>query len=129
MAGAVGVVFAGMFALVPGYIGRILYSAPHIVPPIRPLSVAAPFVYLGMVSSGVLYGLGHAASVTVSVFAGNLTRCILTCTLVPKPAWGILGAVWALAADRVVTAILNIACLGWFMSKPATAKPKPSGRE
>lgn len=115
MAGAVGVVFAGMFALVPGHIGRILYSAPHIAPLIRPLSVAAPFVYLGMVSSGVLYGLGHVASVTVSVFAGNLTRCILIYTLVP--ARGVLGAVWALAADHVVTAALSIACLGWFMSR------------
>jgi len=111
MAGAVGVVFAGMFALVPGHIGRILYSAPHISPLIRPLSVAAPFVYLGMVSSGILYGLGHVASVTVSVFAGNLTRCILIYTMVP--ARGIIGAVWALVADHVVTATLSIACLAY----------------
>lgn len=115
MAGAAGVVSAGMFAVVPGRIGHILYGAPHIAPLIRPLSVAAPFVYLGMVSSGVLYGLGHVASVTVSVFAGNLARCILIYTMVP--ARGVLGAVWALVADHVVTAILNIACLGWFMSR------------
>jgi stage V sporulation protein B len=117
LAGAAGVVYAVMLALVPGRIGHILYGAPHIAPLIRPLSVAAPFVYLGIVSGGVLYGLGHVGSVTISVFAGNLTRCILICTMVPKPAWGILGAVWALVADHVVTAILNIACLGWFMSR------------
>lgn len=117
MAGAAGMVFAGILALAPSHIGRILYGAPHIAALIRPLSVAAPFVYLGMVASGVLYGLGHVAAVTVSVFAGNLTRCILICTLVPRPAWGILGAVWALVADHVVTAVLNIACLGWFMSR------------
>ncbi len=117
IAGAVGVVFAGILALAPSHIGHILYGAPHIAALIRPLSVAAPFVYLGMVASGVLYGLGHVAAVTVSVFAGNLTRCILICTLVPRPAWGILGAVWALVADHVVTAVLNIACLGWFMSR------------
>jgi len=121
MAGAVGVVSAGMLALVPGQIGHILYAAPHIAPLIRPLSVAAPFVYLGMVSSGVLYGLGHVASVTVSVFAGNLTRCILIYTMVPT--WGILGAVWALVADHVVTALLNIACLGWFMSRRRRRPP------
>ena len=67
-----------------------------------------------MVSNGVLYGLGHVASVTVSVFAGNLTRCILICTIVPT--WGIFGAVWALVADHVVTALLNIACLGFAYS-------------
>ncbi len=117
IAGATGLVTAGVLALAPGHIGRILYGAPHIAPLIRPLSAAAPFVYLGMVSSGVLYGLGRAGSVTVSVFAGNLIRCILICTLVPRPAWGILGAVWALAADHVVTAVLSIACLGWFMSR------------
>ena len=115
LAGAAGVVFAGVLALVPGHIGRILYGAPHIAPLIRPLSVAAPFVYLGIVSSGVLHGLGQIGPVTANVFAGNLIRCILIYTLVPRPAWGILGAVWALVADHVVTAILNIACLGWFM--------------
>ncbi len=123
MAGAAGVVFAGILALVPGRIGHILYGAPHIAPLIRPLSVAAPFVYLGMVSSGVLYGLGHVAAVTVSVFAGNLTRCILIYMLVPRPAWGILGAVWALVGDHVVTALLNIACLGWFMSRQQRRPP------
>ncbi len=121
LAGAVGVVFAGMLALVPGRIGHILYGAPHIAPLIRPLSVAAPFVYLGMVASGVLYGLGHVASVTVSVFAGNLTRCILIYAMVP--ARGILGAVWALVGDHVVTAILNIACLGWIMSQQQRRPP------
>jgi stage V sporulation protein B len=115
LAGAAGVVFACILALVPGHVGHILYGAPHIAPLIRPLSVAAPFVYLGMVSSGVLYGLGHVASVTVSVFAGNLTRCILIYTM--APVRGVLGAVWALVADHVVTAVLNIACLGWFMSQ------------
>jgi Na+-driven multidrug efflux pump len=55
------------------------------------------------------------AAVTVSVFAGNLIRCILIYAMVP--ARGILGAVWALVADHVVTAVLNIACLGWFMSR------------
>ena len=115
MAGAAGMVFAGILALAPSHIGRILYGAPHIAALIRPLSVAAPFVYLGMVASGVLYGLGHVAAVTVSVFAGNLIRCILIYAMVP--ARGILGAVWALVADHVVTAVLNIACLGWFMSR------------
>ena len=116
-AGAVGVVSAGLLALVPGHIGRILYGACDIAPLIRPLSVAAPFAYLGMVSSGVLVGLGQLAPVTVNVFTGNLIRCILVYTLVPQPAWGVLGAVWALVADHAVTAILNIACLGWFMSE------------
>lgn len=116
-AGAAGVLFGGVLALVPGHIGRILYGAPHIAPLIRPLSVAAPFVYVGMVSSGVLYGLGKIGPVTVNVFAGNVIRCILIYTLAPEPAWGILGAVWALVADHVVTAILNVACLGWFMSE------------
>lgn len=115
LAGTAGVVFAVMLALVPGRIGHILYGAPHIAPLIRPLSIAAPFVYLGMVSSGVLYGLGHVAPVTVSVFAGNVTRCILIYTM--APARGVLGAVWALVADHVVTAVLNIACLGWFVSQ------------
>lgn len=115
IAGAVGAVSAGILALVPSHIGRILYGAPHIASLIRPLSVAAPFVYLGIVSGGVLLGLGHVGAVTASTFAGNLVRCILIYTLVPKPTWGVLGAVWALVADHIVTAILNIACLGWFM--------------
>lgn len=115
IAGAVGAVFSAVLFLVPGLIGRVLYGAPHIAPLVRPLSVAAPFVYLGMVCSGVLHGLGQMAPVTANVFAGNVARCVLICTLVSRPGWGAAVAVWAMVADHVVTAVLNIACLGWFM--------------
>ena len=88
IAGAVGAVFSAVLFLVPGLIGRVLYGAPHIAPLVRPLSVAAPFVYLGMVCSGVLHGLGQMAPVTANVFAGNVARCVLICTLVSRPGWG-----------------------------------------
>ncbi|MCR4425213.1 MAG: oligosaccharide flippase family protein [Firmicutes bacterium] len=117
VAGAIGLTSAGIFSLIPGQIGQILYGAPHIAPLIRPLAVAAPFVYLGAVAGGTLYGLGQTSAVMVNVLAGDLTRYAVTCALVSNPAWGILGAVWALTADCAVTAILNLSCLGWFMSE------------
>ncbi|OPZ64927.1 MAG: Stage V sporulation protein B [Firmicutes bacterium ADurb.Bin506] len=116
IAGAIGLAWAALLVLVPGHIGRILYGAPQIAPLVRPLAAAAPFVYIGMISSGVLIGAGQVGPVTVNVFVGNITRTALILTLVSRPTWGILGAIWAMVADHVVTAVLNIACLGWFMS-------------
>lgn len=115
VAGAAGAVFAALLALVPAHIGQLLYGAPHIAPLVRPLAVAAPFVYIGMVSSGVLIGIGQVGPVTVNVFVGNIARTALIFALVSRPSWGILGAIWALVADHFLTAVLNIACLGWFM--------------
>jgi len=126
LAGAAGIAAAALFTLAPAHIAQMLYGAPHIAPLIRPLAVAAPVLYIGMIAGGVLIGLGQVGPVTVNVFAGNLTRTILIVALASRPSWGILGAIWALVADHSVTAVLHIACLGWFLtgsragSRPAT---------
>lgn len=114
-AGAVSLVSSAAFWFIPQMLGQLLYGAPHIADLVRPLAAAAPFVFLGAVAGGTLYGLGRTGAVMINVFAGNVVRFLLILVLVSDPAWGILGAVWALVADCAATAILNLSCLGWLI--------------
>ena len=110
IAGAVGAVFSAVLFLVP--FDRACAYGHHIAPLVRPLSVAAPSYIWEWCAAGVAWvgpdGAGDGERV-----AGNVARCVLI-----RWCQGLDGAavaVWAMVADHVVTAVLNIACLGWFM--------------
>lgn len=107
------------FLLLPEQLGRWLYGVEGLANLIRPLAVAAPFAYLGYITSGILYGLGRTGIVMVNSAAGNLVRLGLIWHLAADPAWGIVGVMWGVVADYAVSALLNLVCLPWAVRKRA----------
>ncbi len=116
-AGVVSVLASAAFWFLPSHLGQLVYAAPHIAPLLRPLALASPFVFFGMLGGGTLYGLGRTGTVMVNVFAGNAARFLVILTLVSDPRWGILGASWAIVADCAVTAILHLLSLTRLLAR------------
>lgn len=110
-ASAVATGTALALALFSRELGSLLYGAPDLAPLVRPLALAAPFVYLGHVASGILYGLGRTGQAMAHTLAGNLLRLALIYALAGRPEWGILGALWAAVADSALTGALHLAAL------------------
>lgn len=108
------------FLAVPEQLGKLLYGVSGLGELIIPLAAAAPFAYVGYITSSILYGLGRTGIVMINSAAGNLARLVLIWTLGSDPAWGIIGVTWAVVADYVISAALNI------VSLPIALRRKPS---
>lgn len=111
VAAGMGVVTTACFLLIPEKLGQLLYSVHGLGSLIKPLAVAAPFAYIGYVTSGTLYGLGRTGTVMINSAVGNLARLSLIWTLASQPEWGIVGVTWGVVADYAVTSVLNVLSL------------------
>ena len=71
---------------------------------------AVSIILLGLhqVSTGVLQGLGHTTIPMVNMILAAISKVILNWTLTAMPAFGIMGAAWATAADMGVAAFINL---------------------
>ena len=71
---------------------------------------AVSIILLGLhqVSTGVLQGLGHTTIPMVNMILAAIAKVILNWTLTAMPAFGIMGAAWATAADMGVAAFINL---------------------
>ncbi|MGI6083441.1 MAG: oligosaccharide flippase family protein [Limnochordia bacterium] len=99
------------------WLGSILYGDASVGSLIQPLGLVAPFALLGTVSADALYGLGRTAWVLTSSMAGNALRVFLVCMLAGNPAWGITGVLWAVIADVLLTAVLQLAGVWWVLKR------------
>lgn len=106
-------------------LGLLLYGVGGLGTLIAPLALAAPFTYIGHVASGILYGLGRTGITMASSVAGNVVRLGLVILLVSDPRWGIVGALLAVVADYVLTALLDIAAVAVLMRR-ALGRPTSS---
>ncbi|MFO7245671.1 MAG: polysaccharide biosynthesis protein [Thermaerobacter sp.] len=91
------------------------YDYPAAGTPLQVLALAALFIGLQQMSSGVLQGLGRPMVPVRHLAWGVAVKALLTWLLVP--AWGVTGAAAATVSAFTVTALLNLASVarlaGW----------------
>lgn len=119
IAAAIGAFSGICFLVFPERLGNLLYGVTGLGILIKPLAIAAPFAYIGYVTTGTLYGLGRTGTVMINSAVGNLVRLWLVWTLAAQPEWGILGVMWGVVADYGVTSTLNL------LSLPRALRRKP----
>lgn len=122
VAAAVAAVSAAGFWHYGEEIGRLLYGVAGLGSLITPLAFAAPFVYVGHIAAGILYGMGKTGIALVNTVAGSGLRLALIYLLVADPEWGILGALWALVADYALTALLDLGALAVLVPRAIRKK-------
>lgn len=122
VAAAVAAVSAAGFWHYGEEIGRLLYGVAGLGSLITPLAFAAPFVYIGHIAAGILYGMGKTGIALVNTVAGSGLRLALIYLLVADPEWGILGALWALIADYALTALLDFSALAVLVPRAIRKK-------
>ena len=98
-------------------IGRLLYGVSDLGSLITPLAFASPFVYVGHICAGVLYGMGRTGIAMFNTIAGSGLRLVLIYVLVADPKWGIQGALWAVVADYALTALLDLGALALLVPR------------
>ncbi|OUM97146.1 MAG: hypothetical protein BAA04_12125 [Firmicutes bacterium ZCTH02-B6] len=110
-AGALGVGLAALalFRAFPAAVPRLLYGTPEIAPLVAIAGVTAPFAYSASIFASVLYALGKTQLVLGTFALATAVRLGLIYVLTADPGLGIAGALWAIAADYALTAVLN----GW----------------
>ena len=69
-------------------IGRLLYGVTGLGSLISPLAFAAPFVYVGHIAAGILYGMGRTGVAMFNTIAGSGLRLVLIYLLVGDPQSG-----------------------------------------
>ena len=85
-------------------IASLIYNAPGAGPAVMISAVSIILLGLHQVSTGVLQGLGHTTIPMVNMVLAAMAKVFLNWTLVAMPAFGIMGAAWATAADMGVAA-------------------------
>ena len=98
-----------VFQAFPDAVPRVLYGAPEIAPLVVVAGVAAPFAYAASIFASVLYALGKTQFVFGTFSLATAVRLGLIYVLTADPDLRIAGALWAVAADYALTALLN----GW----------------
>lgn len=106
---AVGVVSSAGFLLFPDLLSSILYGAPEIAPLVRLVALAPPFAYTASIFASVLHALGKTQWLLLSFLFTSGVRLGLVYRLTAHPDLGVAGALWAIIADYVLTALIN----GW----------------
>lgn len=105
-------------------VGRLLYGVSDLGSLIAPLAFAAPFVYIGHIAAGILYGLGRTGVAMLNTIAGSGLRLLLIYLLVADPQWGIIGALWAVIADYALTALLDLAAVAVLVPREMRRRKK-----
>lgn len=110
-AGAIGVGLAtlAVFRAFPDAVPRVLYGAPDIAPLVGVAGIVAPFAYVASIFASVLYALGKTQLLFGTFSLATAVRLGLIYVLTADPDLRIAGALWAIAADYALTALLN----GW----------------
>ncbi|HET7558562.1 MAG TPA: oligosaccharide flippase family protein [Limnochordia bacterium] len=104
----IGCATGAAFYFWPDLWPRLIYGKSEAAWLVKPLGIAAPFIYLGYVSGNILYGMGKTGVVLRNSILSNVTRLAVIWLLVPQPRWGILGVVWAAIADSGLMLLLNV---------------------
>lgn len=89
-------------------ISSLIYNAPGAGPAVMISAVSIILLGLHQVSTGVLQGLGHTTIPMVNMILAAVAKVALNWTLTAIPAFGIMGAAWATAADMGVAAFINL---------------------
>ncbi len=89
-------------------ISSLIYNAPGAGPAVMISAVSIILLGMHQVSTGVLQGLGHTTIPMVNMTLAAVVKIFLNWTLTAIPAFGIMGAAWATAADVGVAAVINL---------------------
>ena len=89
-------------------ISTLIYNAPGAGDAVMISAVSIILLGLHQVSTGVLQGLGHTTIPMVNMILAACAKVALNWTLTAIPAFGIMGAAWATAADMGVAAFINL---------------------
>ena len=89
-------------------ISSLIYNAPGAGDAVMISAVSIILLGLHQVSTGVLQGLGHTTIPMVNMILAAAAKVALNWTLTAIPAFGIMGAAWATAADMGVAAFINL---------------------
>lgn len=89
-------------------ISTLIYNAPGAGPAVLVSSFSIVLLGLHQVSTAVLQGLGHPSIPMINMIVAAAAKVILNWVLVAQPAFGIMGAAWATAADMGVAALINM---------------------
>ncbi len=89
-------------------ISSLIYNAPGAGDAVMISAVSIILLGLHQVSTGVLQGLGHTTIPMVNMILAAAAKVFLNWNLTALPAFGIMGAAWATAADMGVAAFINL---------------------
>jgi len=89
-------------------ISSLIYNAPGAGPAVLVSSFSIVLLGLHQVSTAVLQGLGHPSIPMINMIVAAGVKVVLNWVLTAQPAFGIMGAAWATAADMGVAAIVNM---------------------
>ena len=89
-------------------ISSLIYNAPGAGPAVMISAVSIILLGMHQVSTGVLQGLGHTTIPMVNMILAAAGKIFLNWTLTAIPAFGIMGAAWATAADVGIAAVINL---------------------
>ena len=89
-------------------ISSLIYNAPGAGDAVMISAVSIILLGLHQVSTGVLQGLGHTTIPMVNMILAAAAKVFLNWNLTAMPAFGIMGAAWATAADMGVAAFINL---------------------
>lgn len=117
---AVGLLTTAACLAFPELIPGLLYGMPEVAPLVRIVGFVAPFAFTGSIFASVLYALGRTTLLLVNFVVTTVVRLVLIYYWTADPELGIAGALWAINADYVLTAILNgWACVKFLQRAPA----------
>ncbi len=121
----------GLYLLADDIATLLWPQFPEAGGPIAWLSAGLLFISVQQTSSGILQGLGRPVIPARNLFIGALVKVLLTLVLVPRPAFGAMGAALATVLGFLVASSLNVASLhllvglrpnlGLLVVKPAVA--------
>lgn len=115
----VGMLTTAAMMIWPEALPRLLYGLPEIGPLVQLTGLAAPFAMTAAIFASVLYALGKTNVLLVNFVVTAGLRLVLIYYLTADPRYGIVGALWAVIADYVLTAILNgVACIVYLRRDP-----------
>ncbi|HEY8450126.1 MAG TPA: polysaccharide biosynthesis C-terminal domain-containing protein, partial [Bacillota bacterium] len=86
----------------------VLFDYPEAGGPLFVLAMAAVFIGVQQMSSGVLQGLGQPMVPVRNLFAGVATKAVLTWTLAVWPGWEVEGVALATVIGFAVSGLLNL---------------------
>ncbi|MCD7903992.1 MAG: polysaccharide biosynthesis protein [Clostridiales bacterium] len=97
---------AALFLTLPGEISSLIYGEETIGDILFMLSFLCPFMYLNVILSGILNGLGEQMSIFINGLTGSLI-CLLSVWFI-IPRFGIYGYIFGSLFGMLITSALNL---------------------
>lgn len=100
------VLIVAVFMIFPNQIGTLVYGQQEVGEMLQMLCLICPFMYLEMVTVGILNAVGEQMKPMIYNILDSLLRIAVIYFLVPK--FGITAFLWIMIGSNLFTSILNL---------------------